>query len=244
MNKCISFLNYRNKIVEEVQSRFSELSSIADNTEVIKYSMPISGIGKFCPSLLNYRIHPNRKCSRLLNDKPKSERYVRYDITKRGEPLRICKFNKYGCDSCTYFYKDNEYICAVPLFRETADDYNKNIYIYKMTDGQINEYVEIDTSSVYLEEYDYLKSNVIICNVYEYFNSDFHNSSPLFNEEKSSDLYSFLGQEVNCTGTKSLNKSNVRINKWKYEITYSDTNNINIHEFTFVDNQWLFNRII
>ena len=84
MDKCISFLNYRNKIVEEVQSRFSELSSIADNTEVIKYSMPISGIGKFCPSLLNYRIHPNRKCSRLLNDKPKSERYVRYDINKRG----------------------------------------------------------------------------------------------------------------------------------------------------------------
>lgn len=61
MDKCIELLRYRSKIIEEVRSRFSELSSIADDAEIIKYSTPISGIGQFCPSLINYKIHSNRK---------------------------------------------------------------------------------------------------------------------------------------------------------------------------------------
>lgn len=249
MDKCIDLLNYRNKIIKEVQNNFSELSSVADDAEIIKYSTPIDGIGKFCPSLINYRIHPNRKRSRLLNNKPMTERYVKYYISKCEQPLRIRKFNQYGCDSSTYFYRDNEYVCAVPLFRETIDDYGRNIYIYKIIDERVVEYAEIGTSSVYLEEYDYLNLNRIVCNMYEYYNSDFAFRDTTLSPNEINDFYSFLGRKVNekldrnidSKEIKFLTNSNVRINKWKYEITQSNKVR-NINEFIFKNDQWLFNR--
>ncbi len=251
MDKCIDLLNYRNKIVKEVQAKFSELSSAADEAKIIKYSTPIDGIGKFCPSLINYRIHPNRKRGRLLNNKPALERYVKYYISECGQPLRIRKFNQYGCDSSTYFYHDNEYVCAVPLFRETIDDYGRNIYIYKITDERVAEYAEIDTSSVYLEEYDYSDSNTIVCNMYEYYHSDFAFRNTALSPKELNDFYSILGQKITeklgqNNGCKEINfphNSIVRINKWKYEITQSDKVK-NINEFIFKNNQWLFNREI
>lgn len=251
MDKCIDLLHYRSKIVKEVQAKFSELSLIADDAEIIKYSTPIDGMGKFCPSLINYRIHPNRKRGRLLNNKPKSECYVKYYISKSGQPLRICKFNQYGCDSSTYFYQDNEYMCAIPLFRETVDDYGRDIYIYKITDERIAEYAEIDTSSVYLEEYDYSNPDMVVCNMYEYYNSDFNFRDNTLPPEDLNDFYSFLGQKINkkmkhTTDSKEINfaynsTATVRINKWKYEITQNDST-ININEFIFNKNQWFFNR--
>lgn len=249
MDKCIDLLNYRSKIVKEVQDNFSELSSAADNAEIIKYSTPIDGIGKFCPSLINYRIHPNRKRGRLLNNKPDSERYVKYYINKFGQPLRIRKLNQYGCDSSTYFYCDNEYVCAVPLFRETIDDYGRNIYIYKIIYERVAEYAEIDISSVYWEEYDYSNSNMIVCNMYEYYNSDFAFRDTTLSLKDINNFYSFLGQKVNeklgqnIDGKKIIfpTNSTVRINKWKYEITQSDKVK-NINEFIFKDDQWFFNR--
>ena len=249
MDKCIDLLNYRNKIIKEVQDNFSELSSVADDAEIIKYSTPIDGIGKFCPSLINYRIHPNRKRGRLLNNKPMTERYVKYYISKCEQPLRIRKFNQYGCDSSTYFYCDNEYVCAVPLFRETIDDYGRNIYIYKIIDERVVEYAEIDTSSVYLEEYDYSNLNRIVCNMYEYYNSDFAFRDTTLSPNKINDFYSFLGRKVNEKLNRNIDSkeikfptnSTVRINKWKYEITQSNKVR-NINEFIFKNNQWLFNR--
>ncbi|MBD5141222.1 MAG: hypothetical protein HDT25_07410 [Ruminococcus sp.] len=249
MDKCIDLLNYRNKIVKEVQAKFSELSSAADDAEIIKYSTPIDGIGKFCPSLINFKIHPNRRRGRLLNNKPNSERYVKFYISKCGQPLRIRKFSQYGCDSSTYFYHDNEYVCAVPLFRETIDDYGRNIYIYKMTDERVAEYAEIDISSVYLEEYDYSNSNMVVCNMYEYYNSDFAFRDTTLSPKEINDFYSFLGQKINeklgeNIDGKEINfptKPTIRINKWKYEITQSDKVK-NINEFIFMNDQWLFNR--
>lgn len=253
MDKCIELLRYRSKIIEEVRSRFSELSSIANDAEIIKYSTPISGIGQFCPSLINYKIHSNRKRGRLLNNKPKSECWVKYYISKSGQPLRIRKFNQYSCDSSTYFYRDNEYMCAVPLFRETANAYGRDIYIYRITNGRVAEYAEIDNSSVYLEEYDYSNSDMVVCNMYEYHNSDPEFRVNTLPQEVLDDFYSFFERKINekmkhNTDGKKINSpynstATERINKWKYEITQND-NAVNIKEFIFRDGQWSFNRNI
>lgn len=144
-------------------------------------------------------------------------------------------------------------MCAVPLFRETTDDYGRNIYIYKITDGQIAEYAEIDASSVYLEEYDYSNPDMVVCYMYEYYNSDFYFRDNTLPPEDLNDFYSFLGRNINKrmkhnTDGKEINFSHsstaaVRINKWKYEIIKND-NVINIKEFIFRDGQWSFNRNI
>lgn len=235
MNKCVELLIKRKEIVEEVQRRFAELSYNADNSEIKKYSLPISGIGKFCPSLINFKIHSNRKSRRLLNDKPDLACYVQYDLDKDGLPLRISKYNQFGVDSNTYFYCQNDYVYAVPLFRNTIDDYQKNIYIYKVIGNQAAEYAEVGTASVYLEEYDHSDPNMIICYMTEYYNSEISNLS----KEHYSDLISI------CSRKKGkdifiLSDNGERIDLWKYEIVPKEK----ISEYRFSNDKWVYNRYL
>lgn len=248
MNQLRQWLIRRKEIVNYVQEHFDELKSASDDSDNIKYSTKVSGIGCFSPSLINHLIHSGYKKGRILKNKPDSQNYTEFTLNNNGNPLRMREINRFGCDLTVYFYSDVEYTYSVPLFRDTKNDYGKNVFAYKCNNGRVIEYVEIEDCSVYLELYTYPDNNndIVICEMFEYLDFSIAYGTQTEEEaERQKSFFDFIAdkateksnntsQEINTPSTKSKPK----LNKFKYIIHLNKNKVSRVEEFYFKNDNW------
>ncbi len=248
MDKLKNWLSRRKEIVNYVQEHFEELKSVADNSDNMRYSTWVSGIGCFSPSLINHIIHSNYKKGRLLKNKPDSSLYTEFTLDSNGNPLRQRDMNKFGCDLTAYFYSDGEYTYSVPLSRDTKNDYGKNIFAYKTDNGRVIEYAEIEDSSLYLELYTYPDNNgIVVCEMFEYL--DFSVAYSNGNEEeteKQNSFFDFLTNKAIEISNSKSQKNNIpsaqskpKLNKFRYFIHLENNKVSNVEEFYFKEDNWI-----
>ncbi|MDO5561129.1 MAG: hypothetical protein Q4F95_16245 [Oscillospiraceae bacterium] len=157
-------LENRKEIINYVKNNFNSFVIRAGNAAIKKYSTRCDGIGKLNPSMIIYSRDNGLKKGRFIKEKGENTDYCIFESDKDNNPLRIRKYNKFGCESTFYFYTKDNTTYAVSFFKDTQEVY-KYIYTYTIVDGRLYECSQIEETGVVLEKYDYTseKDGIIKC---------------------------------------------------------------------------------
>lgn len=227
----------RQCIYEYVRENFIRLSESADKADTIRYGTKCDGLGRLCPSELFFRRDKKLRKGRFLKEKPADDRYTVYEINS-GEPMRMRKYNRFGCDMSIYFYKNNDIGYAVPLFRETMEDYGRYLYKYCVKNGRLMEFAEIENDLVIREKYNYSMENdgIIECEWCYYLDFTVNRK-----EDASSDFYDFLSAKLEGKNFNvPTNESAPKLSRYLYRIF----NNGKIEEYKLINEEKQFIRVI
>lgn len=165
----------RADIVEYAINNYDTLKNNSDNAQVRKFGTKCDGIGQFYLGTIMYRRDKGLKKGKFLKERIDNVNYTVYETDSCNLPLRIRKYNKFGCESNYYFFKKNNFYCCVPFLRDTDKEYGSDIYRYSFENGDLSEYAKIGKTTVTIEKYDYshFSEGYYECNWYNYYNSEF-----------------------------------------------------------------------
>ncbi len=210
VNECKQLLLERSEILNYVQRNFEELSKKADAAPTMKFGTKCDLLGQFCPSIITFKRDKKLMKGRFLKEKTGETSYTVYEMTEDNTPIRLKKYNQYGCDLTCYFYKRNNFSYAVPLFRETKNDYKAYIYKYLIQNERIQEYAQIENCHVILEKYNYthLEDGFFECEWCYYYDSSF--------SRISSSLTGLLTQKINEKNINFPSNDNITIRILRY----------------------------
>lgn len=174
----IKLLDERDSIIDHATKNYETLNILSNASESVKFGTRCDDIGCFYPGIIKYKRDKKSKKGKLLKEKPNDSNYVLYESRRDDVPLRLRKFNKYGCESRMYFYRSDGFDYCVPFLRDTSSVFGK-VYKYSFEHERISEYAEIDKTVIVLEKYDYrhLSDGYYECTWYYYYNSKFSSMS-------------------------------------------------------------------
>lgn len=227
VNECEQLLLERTEILNYVQRNFEELSKRADTAPIIKFGTKCDLLGQFCPSIITFKRDKKMKKGKFLKEKAEGIPYTVYEMNEDKTPIRLRKYNQYGCDLTCYFYNRNDFSYAVPLFRETKSDYKTYIYKYLIQKGRILECAKIENCHVVFEKYNYshFEEGYFECDWCYYYNSSFSRISSSLVEMVTKKI------EQEKLNIPSDDKCTIRISRYYYKIFVKDSKVHYIEEY-------------
>lgn len=204
----------RSEIVNYVQLNFESLRKEADSAHIRKLGTKCDALGQFCPSIITFKRDKGLRKGKFIKDNSDEAAYTTYEMNSDNEPIRMKKYNRLGCDLTYFFYKRQDFTYAVPLFRDTKNDYGTCVYKYLMKNEKISEYAEIENNQVIFEKYDYahLEEGYFECDWCYYYNSSFSRISPSSIELFSNKLSK---KKINIPSDDNII---IRISRYYYKI--------------------------
>lgn len=239
VNECRKLLQERQSIVKNVQKKYEHYLTEADNAPVRRYGTKCDELGRFCPSIITFKRDRSLHKGRILKYAPKDESFTIYEMNDANVPIRIKKINKFGCDLTYYFYNQNGVTYAVPLFRDTPNDYHTYVHKYRIGDQGLIEYAKIDESLVIYEKYDYthIEQGIIECDWCYYFDPSLRPLSDAFIKM----VGATLKDKIN---TVSQLDTSPKIYRYQYRIYVSNGVIGKIEEYKFQQDEMILLRTL
>lgn len=229
----------RANIVKYAVDNFELLKKRSDDAIVQRFGTRCDGIGQFYPGVIMYNRDKGKKKGKLLKEKTEDLNYTIYESDCNNDPLRIRKYNKFGCESNYYYQKEDVWYC-VPFLKDTNSIYG-SVYKYSFENGKLVEFAEINKDLVIVEQYDYryLTEGFYECTWYYYYNSEFNLDFQIAFEFATASLNEKLKNKL-----KTPSDSVIRKHVYYYKIVVNDNKIKTIKEYQVNNNERQFIRNI
>jgi hypothetical protein len=243
MDKYVNILTEGKRIIQFAKDNYDKLKERADNAEIVTYGTKVLGLGRFCPSLIHHKINRKHSRGKLLKKIPNElQDYTIYESDINKSPLRLKCYNKYGCSSSLYIFKENSITYAVPFRGETDNFDYTDSYLMVYDNDKILSYARFREISLVLEEYDYsqMDKGIISCELIWYSNPSMKEMTPT-----SAEFYKRIVEGLEKRGRKLPSEYGIpKMSKWIYKLYYKDNKLLYIEEFDNNQEDLILNRVI